>query len=187
MDRAQHKAQRNGSLTFTVHFPCINGHYAPRSTRTRVCRQCERDRRFIKESLIPTSELLILRRIRRVLQKIAKSVSVPAYGAGIPCQHDHMAGYWTTTGRCITCDRINARRKYSLPVPTRAEPHNCEACGAAPRKHHLALDHDHTTGFFRGWLCNACNLGLGGIGDLSGVLQALRYLERSRPVMQNAA
>jgi hypothetical protein len=41
------------------------------------------------------------------------------------------------------------------------------------------LDHCHVTGRFRGWLCHACNTGLGELGDdVASVRRALAYLER---------
>src|SRR5271155_4011570 len=53
----------------------------------------------------------------------------------------------------------------NLPSPTRDTPVICECCGLAPTKKTLALDHDHKTGKFRGWLCSECNLGIGKLGD----------------------
>jgi hypothetical protein len=50
----------------------------------------------------------------------------------------------------------------------------CECCGRLGR---LCLDHDHTTDAFRGWLCNACNISIGLMGDnTEGVRKALTYL-----------
>lgn len=70
-----------------------------------------------------------------------------------------------------------ARRKRGLPEPARACPIVCECCGRPPGKISLALDHDHVTGHFRGWLCKACNLALGLLGDTEdGVYRALTYL-----------
>lgn len=69
-------------------------------------------------------------------------------------------------------------RKINLPVPTRPEPEFCEGCGRLSDR--LCLDHDHTTGKFRGWLCRHCNLGLGYFGDnLSGIEGILNYLRRA--------
>jgi hypothetical protein len=43
----------------------------------------------------------------------------------------------------------------------------------------MHLDHDHVTGKFRGWLCGACNRGIGMLGDnLAGVMRAAAYLQR---------
>lgn len=78
--------------------------------------------------------------------------------------------------------RIKARqrRHARLPEPTRPEPTLCESCGNPPGKMGLHLDHCHTTGAFRGWLCGRCNLGIGNLGDsLPGVLRAAAYLQRN--------
>lgn len=41
------------------------------------------------------------------------------------------------------------------------------------------LDHCHTTGQFRGWVCHHCNTGLGAFNDdMNRVSKALEYLER---------
>ena len=62
----------------------------------------------------------------------------------------------------------------------------CEICGATkslgltglgyPRG--LVVDHNHVTGEFRGWLCNACNTALGMFRDDARLLRAaIKYLE----------
>lgn len=59
---------------------------------------------------------------------------------------------------------------------TRSGP--CEICGTPADPLHR--DHDHTTGRFRGWLCRACNQGLGHYRDDATLLEkACAYL-RSR-------
>jgi hypothetical protein len=79
-------------------------------------------------------------------------------------------------------ERARARAKNwkvsHLPAPTRPEPELCECCGRSNRRA-LALDHCHVTGEFRGWLCDACNMGLGKLGDTVEALErALAYLKR---------
>lgn len=77
--------------------------------------------------------------------------------------------------------RAAARRWRGLPEPTRPCPELCECCNRAPATH---LDHDHTTGEFRGWLCNSCNLAIGRLGDtVTGVRQALDYVVRNTPAV----
>lgn len=75
------------------------------------------------------------------------------------------------------------RREHALagePVPQ----DTCDICGRNPRdvrrgNQSLCLDHDHATGAFRGWLCHACNLGIGLLGDNAQSLErALRYIRR---------
>jgi len=53
----------------------------------------------------------------------------------------------------------------------------CELCGAFNQ--HLHLDHDHTDGSFRGYLCANCNQGLGKFKDnVSKLKLAIEYLNR---------
>jgi hypothetical protein len=88
--------------------------------------------------------------------------------------------------RAVDRDAYNTRirnrnRARFLPVPSRVEPFECECCGGPPGRRALALDHDHTTGKFRGWLCTNCNTGIGKLGDsLVGVLRAVRYLKAAQ-------
>jgi len=52
----------------------------------------------------------------------------------------------------------------------------CEVCQAEGKTHY---DHCHSTGQFRGWLCNSCNCALGFAKDVPATLRALaEYLER---------
>lgn len=57
--------------------------------------------------------------------------------------------------RCVICERAEA---------------------SLTRKLHL--DHDHTTGVFRGWLCRDCNL-LIAKNDASLLRKAARYVART--------
>ena len=73
----------------------------------------------------------------------------------------------------------------AYPLPTRPPPARCEVCNKEDvRKdgitRSLGLDHCHTTGKFRGWLCFKCNSALGKLGDnAAGLRRALAYLERA--------
>ncbi len=91
---------------------------------------------------------------------------------------------YTSTGGCVLCtlaetkarvrtphyrvvhrDAQRARnaelRGYARPPRERdcpPRPDRCESCGEDSSD--LRLDHDHTTGAFRGWCCDGCNTGL---------------------------
>ena len=58
-----------------------------------------------------------------------------------------------------------------------AQNHRCAICNTENPKGGWALDHDHSTGKIRSFLCNICNRGLGYFNDNPEVLmQAANYL-----------
>ena len=103
---------------------------------------------------------------------------------GNPCKRGHSGLRYRANKACVVCDRQYSRerrRRLELPVPTRA-PIECEICGITPEENgrELALDHDHETGEFRGWLCWQCNMAIAKLGDnTEGLKKALAYLERA--------
>ena len=79
--------------------------------------------------------------------------------------------------RCRPClaeaAQILAKLRKLHPPPPVGTP--CACCGRVDK---LFLDHEHTSGKFRGWICKNCNVGLGHLGDCTaGVKRALEYLE----------
>jgi hypothetical protein len=81
--------------------------------------------------------------------------------------------------------RQSDRKSRGLPEPTRPSPDVCEVCSKPPitklksgKTWPLCLDHSHTTGKFRGWLCSKCNSALGMANDDIFILKKLAtYLE----------
>jgi hypothetical protein len=58
---------------------------------------------------------------------------------------------------------------------------SCQICGSHPsgRTKRLHIDHNHTTGRFRGLLCGRCNLTIGKFNDNPSLLRAAaNYLEK---------
>lgn len=80
------------------------------------------------------------------------------------------------------------RRYRGLPTPTRPEPTACELCNQPCQQNKvLCIDHCHTTGQFRGWLCSKCNRGVGLLGDdLASIQRAAAYLQRNGEVDHRA-
>ena len=68
-----------------------------------------------------------------------------------------------------------------LPTPTRGCPEVCECCNRPPNgSGRLHIDHCHSSGAFRGWLCSSCNVGIGNLGDsIAGLERGLLYLHRT--------
>lgn len=123
-----------------------------------------------------------------------------------PCSKGHISPCYVSTGRCRACVleetakwqrnnpakraaatkrwmqknpevvRARDRRARGLPLPSRPDPGICERTGCT-RTFRMSLDHCHITGKFRGWLCFACNTGIGKLGDTEeGLLEALNYI-----------
>lgn len=81
--------------------------------------------------------------------------------------------------RCRACIKKQSSLRQKLHSAAPAKPKVCECCGKKPKK--WCLDHDHDTDLFRGWLCDACNVGIGKLGDdIDGVLRAVKYLQSKK-------
>ena len=126
------------------------------------------------------------------IKQEAKSRGSKTYFTGNACCRGHTTDRYVSNSQCVDCTkeynhnnpearRIAIWKFYGCPEPTRPEPNTCEICNSAPsgRYSHLVLDHCHTTGIFRGWLCADCNLALGKLGDnKQGITKALAYLNK---------
>lgn len=72
----------------------------------------------------------------------------------------------------------NAANKKAPPKPT-GDTFVCQCCFNVRDIKLLRFDHDNVTDSFRGWICNNCNVAIGGLGDtVEGVQKALDYLNR---------
>ena len=84
------------------------------------------------------------------------------------CKKDNLSPY------CKACEKRNREEVARLKL-LHPKLNTCSCCGATDRR--MALDHDHKTLEFRGWICNKCNTAIGMLGDsLAGVLNAALYL-----------
>jgi hypothetical protein len=102
--------------------------------------------------------------------------------------HGLEATYQNHGCRCQECKTGMSNRRSLLAKIRRSEwflLYNekvtaCEICGKESSK--LAVDHDHSSGEFRGLLCHGCNTGLGKFRDSPEMLQtAIDYLLRDKP------
>lgn len=76
--------------------------------------------------------------------------------------------------------RRNYEREKMDRMATRPRPEVCENCGTVGKRG-VVFDHDHTTGKFRGWLCDNCNRALGLLNDdMERILGLALYLETHR-------
>ncbi len=104
---------------------------------------------------------------------------------------------WSTTAfggqmrrsACRECQSKHGKiieKLYKLAPP---KPSKCQCCGVEvkniinKKKYSnsgiLQLDHEHETEEFRGWICYACNQGIGKLGDnLKGIIKAALYLSK---------
>ena len=80
--------------------------------------------------------------------------------------------YKSTCANCIAEETSTTRALRKLHQPPNDA--SCECCGRVSR---LVVDHCHSTGGFRGYLYQQCNVGLGNLGDnQAGLLRAIQYL-----------
>ncbi len=96
--------------------------------------------------------------------------------------------------KCSTCYKNNMNQRdillktipkpdinYKCPICLNKKGNFYTATEDSRRQHdnsNWCLDHNHSTGEFRGWLCNKCNSALGWFeDDINYVRRAVNYLE----------
>jgi len=183
------------NLTTYVGRPCLRCETVERYTSSGACITCTKARSTQRGG----SALTRYRPSEDSARGAALAAEEKTY-IGPPCRTCTSTERYTSSGGCVHCTKAavtqrgdgRPRRKYEhhekhgLSVPLQPEDSKCECCGK-PAK--LVIDHDHKLeilGFpgsetFRGWICYACNAGIGRLGDdIAGVQRALDYLRRPR-------
>lgn len=90
-------------------------------------------------------------------------------------------GITTLDNRCKACHKKQMSfKKEQKELHWHKNTGSCDCCGYTPeKKSSLCWDHDHETLRHRGFLCSACNTGIGKLNDnIEGVTKALHYLEK---------
>jgi Recombination endonuclease VII len=165
--RAQ--ARSRGLHIYTTGRPCTRAGHTPvhRYVKNGACAACNLENSQ-RQSASPT-----LRARRNLLQR-RRYARDPALRAKQAQAHRR----WKLENP-EAIRRMN-RAARGVPEPTRPEPTACEICGRTPAQR-LQVDHDHTSGKFRGWLCRQCNTALGSLGDsLEALQRAAAYLRRAQ-------
>lgn len=88
----------------------------------------------------------------------------------------------------LKSSRVMAKKRSILPCTASIDDlvnkmtGQCHICGNKPGFSKMCMDHCHTTGKFRGWLCIQCNIGIGYFQNDSKLLKcAADYLEKTAP------
>jgi recombination endonuclease VII len=136
----------------------------------------------------------------RICARISYEKTRAKRGRDTECARGHV-GQWNATGRCKICAQMTYWRRKSFPdkvekqrirslhysrnerglsgQPSHPPTEKCECCNKEFGKRGPQLDHCHSTGYFRGWLCSECNMGIGKLGDtLNAIANAYDYLGR---------
>lgn len=117
---------------------------------------------------------------QRAIRKQLRREYCRAWCAANPDKVKAYGDKYVTSGRNKDNARRYWRKKQGISEPTRPCPEKCELCGNASNRA-LHLDHDHSTGLFRGWLCSNCNLAIGLLRDSAETcIAAARYLIETR-------
>ena len=149
---AREEARRDGKMTYWAPNKCKRGHNSPRYTSTKSCVECGSVRR--KET---QPRLLVVGRAWR--KKHAARLRAAK-------RERHLQKNYGMTSA-----------QYDAAVLV--QNGLCAICQTAPTKKKLVVDHCHATGKVRGLLCDACNTGIGYLGDSSTRVEgALWYLRR---------
>lgn len=96
-----------------------------------------------------------------------------------------VAQYRKKYGLTIISLLLSAKEQVEAEAERLKRNNLCDICGKPPRNRWgvLAVDHSHTTGLVRGFLCGPCNAGLGQFQDNPVLLEkAAQYLRKGAKI-----
>lgn len=153
------------------------------------CKQCVRERvaEWIKSN--PEKRIRLRKQWKKANPEKVRKQQRCRYAATKSKCLDRKRAYYATNRFVVPLKRVNAmsvRNGYAKCTATAEEiaaafTGRCFACGKPESECNtrLHLDHEHTTGHFRGWLCGRCNRVAGHINDSPEIAMALAlYLEK---------
>ncbi len=138
---------------------------------------------------------------QKITVKEAKEKGLKRYYTGIPCYAGHDDERYVVSRRCVTCSKekvdkyqskeevklqMRAKRlakTYGVSLEDVLKADKCGICftelsSKGNNGNSVCVDHEHSTGKVRGFLCSNCNRGLGMFKDNTDYLQnAIKYLE----------
>ena len=155
------EAKSKGLKRFFTGVPCKNSHLSEKYTSTGTCVQCEKNRRILRKDEINASRRKYAKNNQDIIKKSRNS--------------------WRKTNPDKYMKEHHKSRGYPEPTRPYPEDNRCECCneveGSIDNRYgkikRLALDHNHETNEFRGWLCFRCNTVLGKVKDSKVILEKL--------------
>lgn len=131
----------------------------------------------------------------------ARMAGLKTYRTRNPCKNGHFSERNVRDGKCRECkfpsslkhreynarwkakypgreNEVRFRHRYGIELSEiRPKPTSCEICADIHPK--IVFDHDHSTGQFRGWICDPCNIVLGAVKERIETLEKMaQYLKQ---------
>lgn len=183
-------AQAQHLMFYYSGYPCRSGHFTKRRAINGACVECEQIKSKAYASLPAEQQQKLrdkaVRSYHRNLENNRHKARIRSQDPETKARIKALKAARRLNPEYKKRERALARQKererQGLPIPTRAAPADnvCECCGLMQYGAALALDHDHPTDKFRGWLCSRCNRAMGLFGDsIEGLMKAVHYLERA--------
>jgi hypothetical protein len=151
----------------------------PISNGMKICIECKKEKyleefskqKKCKEGVRPECKVCLREKSKIYYKKNQKKITEKGRAYG---KTDYRKKY------CRDRARIKLKEKREREA-SRPRPKTCECCFELPDKRGVVWDHNHSTGKFRGWLCNRCNRVLGMCIDSKEIFwKMIKYLQNNQ-------